>query len=39
MPLIVGATIYDMWRADIENVSDGDIAYNACLKASRGPSG
>ncbi len=37
MPLIVGATIYDMWRANIEKVSYGDIAYNACLNASRDP--
>jgi L-aminopeptidase/D-esterase-like protein len=34
MPLIVGATIYDMWRADIQNVSYPDIAYRACLNAS-----
>lgn len=35
MPLIVGATIYDMWRADIRKVSYPDIAYRACLNASR----
>jgi len=34
MPLIVGATIYDMWRAEISKVSYPDIAYNACLNAS-----
>jgi L-aminopeptidase/D-esterase-like protein len=37
MPLIVGATIYDMWRADITNVSYPDIAYRACLNASSNP--
>jgi L-aminopeptidase/D-esterase-like protein len=37
MPLIVGATIYDMWRANIENVSYGDIAYRACINASSQP--
>jgi L-aminopeptidase/D-esterase-like protein len=37
MPLIVGATIYDMWRADIQNVSYPEIAYRACVKASREP--
>jgi len=37
MPLIVGATIYDMWRANIETVSYADIAYRACLKASNEP--
>lgn len=37
MPLIVGATIYDMWRADIRNVSYPDIAYRACLNASSEP--
>lgn len=37
MPLIVGATIYDMWRADIEKVSYGDLAYQACLNASTKP--
>ena len=37
MPLIVGATIYDMWRADISDVNYGDLAYEACLKASTDP--
>jgi len=37
MPLIVGATIYDMWRANIENVSYGDVTYRACLNASIQP--
>ncbi len=35
MPLIVGATIYDMWRANIEQVSYADLAYKACVQASR----
>jgi L-aminopeptidase/D-esterase-like protein len=39
MPLIVGATIYDMWRANIQNVSYEDIAYMACVNASREPVG
>jgi len=34
MPLIVGATIYDMWRANIEKVSYAHLAYKACLQAS-----
>ncbi len=37
MPLIVGATIYDMWRADIRNVSYPELAYRACQHASREP--
>jgi L-aminopeptidase/D-esterase-like protein len=37
MPLIVGATIYDMWRANIENVSYGDLGYKACMQASTAP--
>ena len=37
MPLIVGATIYDMGRADISSVSYPDLAYQACLNASRDP--
>jgi len=37
MPLIVGATIYDMWRADISTVSYPDLAYQACIKASSDP--
>ena len=37
MPLIVGATIYDMWLADILKVSYPDIAYRACLNASMNP--
>jgi L-aminopeptidase/D-esterase-like protein len=37
MPLIVGATIYDMWRADIHEVNYGDLAYKACLGASTDP--
>jgi L-aminopeptidase/D-esterase-like protein len=37
MPLIVGATIYDMWRADIHSVSYPDLAYQACLNASSEP--
>lgn len=37
MPLIVGATIYDMWRAEISSVSYPEIAYRACLRASRDP--
>ena len=37
MPLIVGATIYDMWRANIDNVSYGNLAYKACTEASRAP--
>ena len=37
MPLIVGATIYDMWRANIQNASYPDLAYQACLNASRDP--
>lgn len=37
MPLIVGATIYDMWRADISKVSYPELAYRACLNASADP--
>ncbi len=37
MPLIVGATIYDMGRADISNVSYPNLAYEACLNASHHP--
>jgi L-aminopeptidase/D-esterase-like protein len=37
MPLIVGATIYDMWRANIHDVSYPDLAYQACLNASTEP--
>jgi len=37
MPLIVGATIYDMWRADIRSVSYPDLAYQACLNATNEP--
>lgn len=37
MPLIVGATIYDMWRASIGGVNYPEIAYRACLNASAEP--
>jgi L-aminopeptidase/D-esterase-like protein len=37
MPLIVGATIYDMWRADISKVSYPELAYRACVRANRSP--
>lgn len=37
MPLIVGATIYDMWRANIGDISYPDIAYRACLNATTEP--
>jgi L-aminopeptidase/D-esterase-like protein len=37
MPLIVGATIYDMWRANISGVSYPELSYRACLKASHSP--
>jgi L-aminopeptidase/D-esterase-like protein len=37
MPLVVGATIYDMWRANIEKVSYAHLAYKACLLASAAP--
>jgi len=37
MPLIVGATIYDMWRANIENVRYDNLAYVACQNATREP--
>lgn len=37
MPLVVGATIYDLFLADVKRVNYSEIAYNACQNASEKP--